>query len=143
MNVTEDMKRRAVDALDARRQAEGEPWFKLLANEVVEIVLAAALRQPERLGTYGGLPVIADESIPDGPPWIFTRQEPRRWMIRKAATLDDQPVDTPAASILGPNTEAVRVVEEAAYAELEEMYDKLLAAVPWREIAADLKTREG
>lgn len=94
---------------------------------------------PERVGTYGGLPVVPDESIPDGPPWVIGRREPRRWVIRKAATLDDQPVDTPHASIIGANTEAVRVVEEAAYAELEEMYDVLLTAVPWAEINEKLK----
>lgn len=74
MRVTEDMRRRAVDALDACRHS-GQPWFKLLANEVVEIALNAALA-PWRTNTTTSSFASSSEG---------RKEEPSRELLAEAA----------------------------------------------------------
>jgi len=126
MEVTEDMRHRAVDALDACRET-GQPWWKLLANEVVDIVLAAAIR----VGALDGLD--SGEENPD----------PERMTLWRIGSSDLSiwHVGEPPTPYLREVAERKEVVDAAAYVELCGQYDELLAAVPWREIADDLKKR--
>ena len=69
-------------------------------------------------------------------------QEPdgRRWTIRKAAVLFNEPVDTLNASIVGPNTEPVEVAPVSVVEKLREALRAIESSTPGTVSREDLRT---
>lgn len=154
MRVTEDMRRRAVDALDACRHS-GQPWFKLLANEVVEIALNAALA-PWRTNTTSSFRPSDEEAKPEadaekdhecdytGPDdccHICGADRPPEPGTLEAA---ERELEDCYRAAVGSGAEPRKPGDAAAAVrELAKQYDELVTAFPWRERGGDLKYERG